>query len=156
MCVPAVPGGEAAEDRPGGRTGAAASQAGEPRLVEPESVRGGRGDSEGGESAGGGRQARPGGDGVAGVHDGPVGEPGPLPYQVEESDDAPLCLARRGYAVEGHFVVTGFGVESHEGGRGEDVQGHRQAAGPGKEQLLVALAPVLDQGDVRVRDGGGR
>lgn len=56
----------------------------------------------------------------------------------------------RGRAVEVDVVGCGILVDDDRRRGREHVQGERDAAGQRQDQGVVALAPVLDQGDVRV------
>src|SRR5699024_6340907 len=148
-----VPERHVPDHRPSGRAGAAAGQATQRWGVQVQAVGGRRGGRKGGEPGGGGGQTGARGRFVQRVHPRAAGDAGAPADQVQEGGHPIGSGVGGGGAVELEDIPVDVGVDSDRGGGGERVQGQGQAAGNREDQLLVALAPVLHQCEVRERAG---
>src|SRR5699024_9472928 len=117
--------------------------------VQVQAVGGRRSPRQGGEPGRGGGQTGAGRGFVHRAHPGVAGGAGAVSDQVQEGGHPVGSSAGGGGAVELEGVPVHARVHCDGGGGGERVQGQRQAAGDREDQLLVALAPVLDQREVR-------
>jgi len=100
-----------------------------------------------GEAGGRGGQAGGGGKVVAAVDAGAPVDAGAGAQQIQAQADAP-GLAGIAAAVEAHLVLGQAGLERHLGARPQRIQGDGDGADHRQVERGIALAPVLDQGDV--------
>src|SRR5699024_2179043 len=147
-----VPHRDVGDDRPRGGARAAPGEAGEGAGGEVEPVGPGGGEGEGGETGGGGSEPRRCGRFVVGDDVRTLAGPGEVAHEVEEalhaaggdlSGRCPVELEGVAFAAEGDGRRRRVGVQ-REGERGRD----------GKDEVFIAFAPVLDEGNVGVGAGG--
>src|SRR5699024_681993 len=73
---------------------------------------------------------------------------------VQERSDPGEFLPPHRRALPGGDVLVRVRGERDARAGGGDIESQGQASGSGQGQLLVAFAPVLDERDVRIRNGG--
>src|SRR5258708_23399477 len=146
LCTLVAPHRPATRDAARGR---AAAQPGQRRQLAQAAPLPGRragGDGERGEAARARGEARAGGEVVARLDARRLRDPG----GVEKRTRLGQLAGLRRLSVEEQRILGG--AELHRGGGDELVQCQAERRRLGQEQRVVALAPVLDQRDVRVRD----
>jgi hypothetical protein len=136
-----------------GSAGRAGSLSGEERKFafrEAES-RGGAGcDGEGGETGGRGGDACSGGEVVLAIDAGASVDIRQCTHAGEMFDDSFRGLHRLGKVVEHDHISGETRIKCDRGTCVEAVKIHAERTGDGEAEGVIAVAPVFDEGDIRI------